>query len=657
VDLPGPERAPPELAERFEILGSLGQGAMGAVWRARERGSGRELALKTVSGELSPALRARFEREGELTARLRHPGIVRIHSAGELGGMPFLAYELIEGCRTYRELLEGGEQRRLLELLRDAARAVGHAHRQGVVHRDLKADNLLVDGEGRLRVADFGLATAGDLERLTQSGALLGTPLHMAPEQFVDGSAVGPPADVWALGVLLHRVLAGEYPFSGPRLVELMARVTHGRPRPLPASTPAALRAIQEKALARDPARRYPDAGALAEDLERALRGEPLRPATGRGAVVVAAGLCVLALAGAGALGTAWLRPDEATTPAAREERPRIELREPAEGALTLDSQLTLRGVVHHSSPVELAVGPERVSVRPGEEFTLRVPLPPGETTLELTARDARGGESARLRRRVVRIEAPPWFQRLDPAGRPPLPLPPGVSFRRARGEYLNEADGSVLLWIPPGKFVMGADDPGHPEEQPAHEVVLTRGYFLGKFEVTQEQFLTFLAGRRGEERHPLLKVDPDLRGDHPARYVSWEDARSYCDWARLRMPTEAEWEYAARGPRSLLFPGGNVPGPMSNRTEPVGSHPEGASPFGVHDMSGGVYEWVADVFAPYRPGPQRDPRGPGGGERRIRRGGSDGSSLHDHKASHRDPRAPDFRAPACGMRVARSSQ
>jgi serine/threonine protein kinase len=171
----------------FTLLAPLGRGAMGAVWRARDRRTGQEVALKLAHGALDEVRRERFLREGRIAAALSHPGLVAIRDVGEVpagqpgAGAPYVAYELVEGARTLDAALAGAPLRRRVELVRDAARALGAAHARGVVHRDVKPQNVLVDGQGRARVADFGLALGSDLERLTRTGAMVGTPPTWRP--------------------------------------------------------------------------------------------------------------------------------------------------------------------------------------------------------------------------------------------------------------------------------------------------------------------------------------------------------------------------------------------------------------------------------------------------------------------------------------------
>ena len=241
--------------EGYELLELLGEGGMGAVHRARELSTGREVALKFLLG-LSLRAVERFLREGVTLAALDHPGIVRVYSQGMHRGRPFLALELVEGGRTLRELFKTAPLAVRIGLVREVAAAVGHAHAAGVVHRDLKPSNVLVTPLGQPKVCDFGLARKADLETLTRTGAVLGTPSYMSPEQITGkGHEAGPAADVWALGVMLYEA------------------ITRARPTPVTELEPSvspALAAVVERALAQRPDERYADAREFAAALSAA---------------------------------------------------------------------------------------------------------------------------------------------------------------------------------------------------------------------------------------------------------------------------------------------------------------------------------------------------------------------------------------------------
>jgi tetratricopeptide (TPR) repeat protein len=265
----------------YTIEETLGKGAMGVVYRARDRRSGKDVALKVLSSRrLSQKARIRLQREGELTAALRHPGIVGIHSAGEVAGVPYLAYELVPKARTLEDVLGRTSRQRGVVLIRDAAEALGFAHQHGVIHRDVKPANILVDARGKARVADFGLARAEGADALTRSGDLVGTPSYMAPEQLAGKNRqVGAHTDVWALGVILYEHLVGERPFQGETFVQLTAMVWEGSfkaPRQIDPSVPRDLEAICLKCLHNDETKRYPSGTELAEDLSNALAHRPV---------------------------------------------------------------------------------------------------------------------------------------------------------------------------------------------------------------------------------------------------------------------------------------------------------------------------------------------------------------------------------------------
>jgi protein kinase-like protein len=276
----------PEEIGPYRLVELLGKGAQGKVYRAHDPRAGRDVALKVLQ-RAGEAARARFRREGEATASLNHPGIVRVHEAGEFEGSAYVAYELVEGAHDLKGVLRSEERPSPLAVagwVAEIARALGYAHERGVVHRDLKPENVLVDLEGRLRVVDFGLARVHDGTRLTESLASVGTPYYMSPEQIRGDKEIGAAADVWALGVLLYEGLTGDYPCRGATMVELGARVLSGQiepPRARAPETPGALEEVCLKALRVDPSERFSDGQAMAEALEAALQSGYRAPKRG----------------------------------------------------------------------------------------------------------------------------------------------------------------------------------------------------------------------------------------------------------------------------------------------------------------------------------------------------------------------------------------
>jgi hypothetical protein len=240
------------------------------------------VALKTVLAGASAEDLARFRSEAEAVARLQHPGIVQIFEVGEHDGRPFFALEYVHGGSLDQKLRgvpqPAYEAARLVETL---ARTIHAAHQRGIVHRDLKPANVLLAADGTPKITDFGLAKQLDSEaRRTQSGAILGTPSYMAPEQAEGRSReISPATDVYALGAILYELLTGRPPFRGPTLLDTLEQVRSLEPVPpchLQPKVPRDLETICLQAVNKDPARRYVSAAALADDLHRFLTGEPI---------------------------------------------------------------------------------------------------------------------------------------------------------------------------------------------------------------------------------------------------------------------------------------------------------------------------------------------------------------------------------------------
>jgi len=267
----------------YELISELGRGGMGVVYLARQIGLNRRVALKLLpSGSLAgKEFIQRFRREGELAASLQHPNIVRIFEAAEADGELFFSMELVDGG-SLADWREGKTQRPAdaAKLLRTLALAVAHAHAKGVLHRDLKPSNVLVDEDGNPKVADFGLARLLDSDgEVTMATHSFGSPAYMAPELIRDPKAAAPASDIYSLGAILYFLLTGRSPFVSASLDELLRQVREtepAAPRLLNPAVPKDLQKICLKALDKNPARRYPAAPDLAEDLQRFIEGRPV---------------------------------------------------------------------------------------------------------------------------------------------------------------------------------------------------------------------------------------------------------------------------------------------------------------------------------------------------------------------------------------------
>jgi WD40 repeat protein len=334
----------PAVVAGYEILGELGRGGMGVVYRARHVALDRLVALKMIlAGEhASEQNLARFRKEAEAVARLQHPHIVQIYEVGEQHGLPFFSLELVDGQGLDRKLegrpLPPAEAAQLAETL---ARAMHAAHERGIVHRDLKPANVLLTSDGNPKITDFGLAKKLDQATgPTVSGAIIGTPSYMAPEQASGRTRdVCPAVDIYALGAILYEMLTGRPPFVGANPADTLMQLLSSDPVPprrLNPRVPADLETVCLKCLRKEPPKRYATALALAEDLQRFGRGQPIqarpvgvwergvkwarrRPAAAALVAVSTLGLAVLVVL-AGAL---WSNAEQRASAVARLEEAR----------------------------------------------------------------------------------------------------------------------------------------------------------------------------------------------------------------------------------------------------------------------------------------------------------------------------------------------
>ncbi|HEY2155965.1 MAG TPA: serine/threonine-protein kinase, partial [Isosphaeraceae bacterium] len=282
TDSPAPHR--PIGPVGYELVKELGRGGMGIVYKACQLGLGRDVALKMVlaGAHASPEQLARFRTEARAIAQLRHPGIVQVYEVGEHAGLPYFSLEFVEGGSLAERLRKGPwPPREAVQMVVLLARAMQAAHDRGIIHRDLKPANILLGPDGSPKITDFGLAKRLELdEHQTHTGTVLGTPTYMAPEQaWGHSQEVGPHSDQYSLGVVLYEMLTGRPPFQGSSTIETLEAVRTQEPvspARLQPKLPKDLETVCLKVLSKEPAKRYESAGAMADDLERFLRDEPI---------------------------------------------------------------------------------------------------------------------------------------------------------------------------------------------------------------------------------------------------------------------------------------------------------------------------------------------------------------------------------------------
>ncbi|MHC4390462.1 MAG: protein kinase domain-containing protein [Planctomycetota bacterium] len=324
------EPEPTDVVGDYRVLEVIARGGMGVVYKAQHLSLGRVVALKVLrtGGRQSESHVRRFEREARSVAKLAHPNIVQIHELGTHEGQPYFTMDLVDGVSLEQRLEEPERDlRHGVEVVRDIAVALACAHENGVIHRDVKPANILIDRDGVAKITDFGLASNVDHKSaLTQEGELLGTPLYMSPEQLRGRvKEIDERSDLYALGTVLYQYLTGQLPFPARTMVDLQYRVLHDepeRPSTLSPRVDRALETITLKCMEKDRAARYQTARALADDLSRWLAGETIaaRPASlvgrtirrikrKRGLVLGIVGICLMLAAGASVL--LWLESSQ----------------------------------------------------------------------------------------------------------------------------------------------------------------------------------------------------------------------------------------------------------------------------------------------------------------------------------------------------------
>jgi serine/threonine protein kinase len=645
------------IAGKLRLLRPLGQGGMGVVWAARHLALDTDVAVKFIRPERAaadPALVTRFEREAKATARIAHPHVVQVMDYGAVDGVvPYLVMELLRGF-SLADLLERGGRLSFAtakSLVQQMGSALESAHERGIVHRDVKPHNVFILQESKgyplfVKVLDFGVAKmVRDAQvpeisaTLTETGMVIGSPPYMSPEQLEGSKDVDLRSDLWSLAVILYECLTGTLPFKGSSFIAVGAAVLKGKYRPaseLRTNLPASVDDWFAKALCLDPDGRFQSAGEMVAAF-LALGNAVADSDAPAADIESAAPEPPLALAdtdAASAVGTT-----ETSVPP-----------EPAIVRISsIDPPVSAGGTVSHVPVARKPPEPSRWIARRG---AFLVALSAGVAVVV----------GLRLKAPARTLGCPAGMARID-----------GATFQMG-----SPAD---------------AETPS--DETPLHAVKV-QPFCLDLTEVTVKAYTACASCERPQMTVEFEGLTPigrsfesqfcnrDNASEHPINCVDWHQAKAYCAAQGKRLPTEAEWELAARGKDARPYPWGFAPpaadrlnacgsecsrmlteqrekagkGPWpamygdddkASSTSPVGRYPAGASPAGVLDLAGNVWEWTESPYCPYGKDDCGDSR------RVLRGGGWDTTESQDVRATRRFPSAPTARGRSIGFRCAKA--
>jgi serine/threonine-protein kinase len=557
----------------YKIVEQIGEGGMGAVYKGVDLMLEREVAIKALRPEFGsqPQVVERFRSEAVTLAKLNHPNIATLYSFIRQSSYFFMVMEYVRGETLDKVIERRGAMscEEAIPIFCQALEGIDHAHQLGIVHRDIKPGNIMLTEGGTLKVLDFGIARMLGTARMTKAGHLIGTIEYMSPEQ-IRGQEIDARSDIYSLGILLYEMLTGRVPFASDSEFELMRAQVEELPTPPREFAPHIPEDVEWSILCatdKDPAKRFQTAMAF------------------RAAIIDSVGTEVMPAS------PAW-----ATGP--------LNLPTPKTNPISKDATARFPPPTRMAGAGELAAAPKpsfASRLQALRQHKLFLPLLPAVAlAVLLTAGLVVWGFT-----RMLSSGQPKETAAAENTNRPaeqPIQVKP-------EPEVAAPTPPSGMAYVPGGDFMMGTDG-DDPYERPAH-IVTVRPFFIDLYEVTCEDYKKFIDETRRQPPPGWTNgTYPSGMARRPVTGVTWDDASEYARWAEKRLPTEEEWEFAARGTDGRRYPWGDEwkenlanAGSINKEMTDVGQY-KGVSPFGAFDMVGNAWEWTTSDLKAY-PGGQ----------------------------------------------------
>ena len=644
---------------KFEIIEEVGKGGFGIVYKALDKVLDRQIALKVLHPELlvNPNFILRFKQEAQLSARLDHPNILPVYDFGEFEGRYYIVMAYMPDGSLKDLLRKEGrlDKQRSLKIFEQICDGMSYAHKRKIVHRDIKPANILFDEEGNARISDMGFAKlihTDSSASMSTSGRMVGTPSYMAPEIW-RGKPASSATDVYSLACVLVEMLNGQPLFGGESTPEIMMK--HFAPLSLPEDLPENWKPVLEAALEKNQEERIQTVGEFIEQIKAVE----------------------LSLKKAGEveakISEKTNAKEEKQTSGKSESEQSTEIVEgnPNKVEDTLETKHSKSGFsedpykekkksVHLESKERKGKPGLKAGVIAGIAL-LSIIL--GVIIYQIVKRNSPSTAP-------VIAEVPVTLTATNTAVKPTKTATPSSTATKTPAPTATEAvlrigstrirpmDGMEQVYVPAGDFIMGSDDSdAYSDEKPVRTIYLD-AYWIDKYEVTNGQY------KKCVDANACSGVGAYGTEKYPVRGVEWKEAETYCKWAnggKEGLPTEAQWEKAARGTEGWKYPWGNADPNSSlavfytNSPQAVGSKPDGASPYGAMDMAGNVWEWVYDLYGTYDANETKNPQGLLTGTDRVVRGGSWGNSHGYFRTAYRNYYYPANRIPNLGFRCVSS--